>query len=64
MIQPGKETNAVFPIRPTAGSMPNLSNVMQNKVVGIDGITITFGVVITVIVLYLAYQMLFAKKRR
>ena len=69
MIQPGKETNPVFPVRPGAGASPNLSNVtqapfLQTKIFGVDGVTITVGLIVLLVALWLGYSVLFSKKRR
>ena len=69
MIQPGKETNPVFPIRPGAGASPNLSNVMQNplfnqKIFGFDGITVTVGLVILIIALFMVWNLVLKGGRR
>lgn len=63
MIQPGTETNPVFPWNPGGGAMPNLSAIGQTKIMGVDGITITIGAVVVVIALFMLFNVM-SKKRR
>lgn len=59
MIQPGKETNL-----PNSSGTVGLQGMLGQSIYKVDGFSITIGIVILVVVAFLAWQMMVPKKRR
>jgi len=64
MINPGVESNPVYPTSSGQGGNPQMAKWYGKQIVSVDGFTLTMGCVVAFILLWLAWQTFFAKGRR
>jgi hypothetical protein len=64
MINPGIETNPVFPTSSSQGNNGSMAKWYGKQIFTIDGFTLTMGCLVALIVLWLVWQTWFAKGRR
>jgi hypothetical protein len=63
MINPGVETNPVLPTSSGQGGNPSMAKWYGKQIVTVDGFTLTMGLLVAIILLWLAWQT-FAKGGR
>jgi hypothetical protein len=59
MIQPGRETNL-----PNSSGTVGLQGMLGQSIYKVDGFTITIGIVVALLAVFLVWQMMVPKKRR
>lgn len=64
MINPGIESNPVYPTASGQGGNPAMAKWYGKQIVTVDGFTLTMGLLAMLIVLWLVWQTFFMKGRR